>query len=95
MNDDSIAKHMYCHVLSVLLKGQKKKKKKKKEFLDILFGNKTKKIEVRKHFFAVQQGHLHYPIPTAHFNENVIFLKAGVSINCTYTHKLTLAHSLF
>ncbi len=28
MNDDSIAKHMYCHVLSVLLTGQKKKKKK-------------------------------------------------------------------
>ncbi len=27
MNDDSIAKHMYCHVLSVLLTGQKKKKK--------------------------------------------------------------------
>ncbi len=31
MNDDSIAKHMYCHVLSVLLTGQKKKKKKKPE----------------------------------------------------------------
>ncbi len=31
MNDDSIAKHMYCHVLSVLLTGQKKKKKKKKK----------------------------------------------------------------
>ncbi len=30
MNDDSIAKHMYCHVLSVLLTGQKKKKKKKR-----------------------------------------------------------------
>ncbi len=28
MNDDSIATHMYCHVLSVLLTGQKKKKKK-------------------------------------------------------------------
>ncbi len=27
MNDDSIATHMYCHVLSVLLTGQKKKKK--------------------------------------------------------------------
>ncbi len=27
MNDDSIAKHMYCHVLSVLLTGQRKKKK--------------------------------------------------------------------
>ncbi len=31
MNDDSIAKHMYCHVWSVLLTGQKKKKKKKKK----------------------------------------------------------------
>ncbi len=31
MNDDSIAKHMYCHVLSVLLTGQKKKEKKKKK----------------------------------------------------------------
>ncbi len=31
MNDDSIATHMYWHVLSVLLTGQKKKKKKKKE----------------------------------------------------------------
>ncbi len=31
MNDDSIATHMYCHVLSVLLTGQKKKKKKKKK----------------------------------------------------------------
>ncbi len=30
MNDDSIATHMYCHMLSVLLTGQKKKKKKKK-----------------------------------------------------------------
>ncbi len=30
MNDDSIATHMYCHVLSVLLTGQKKKKKKKR-----------------------------------------------------------------
>ncbi len=29
MNDDSIATHMYWHVLSVLLTGQKKKKKKK------------------------------------------------------------------
>ncbi len=31
MNDDSIATHMYWHVLSVLLTGQKKKKKKKKK----------------------------------------------------------------
>ncbi len=31
MNDDSIATHMYCHMLSVLLTGQKKKKKKKKK----------------------------------------------------------------
>ncbi len=31
MNDDSIATHMYCHVLSVLLTGQKKKRKKKKK----------------------------------------------------------------
>ncbi len=30
MNDDSIATHMYWHVLSVLLTGQKKKKKKKR-----------------------------------------------------------------
>ncbi len=30
MNDDSIATHMYCHMLSVLLTCQKKKKKKKK-----------------------------------------------------------------
>ncbi len=29
MNDDSIATHMYCHVLSVLLTGQKKKKREK------------------------------------------------------------------
>ncbi len=29
MNDDSIATHMYCHVLSVLLTGPKKKKKKR------------------------------------------------------------------
>ncbi len=36
MNDDSIAKHMYCHVLSVLLTGQKKKKKKKKKNTEIL-----------------------------------------------------------
>ncbi len=33
MNDDSIVTHMYCHVLSVLLTGQKKKKKKKKKEL--------------------------------------------------------------
>ncbi len=31
MNDDSIAKHMYCHVLSVLLTGKKKTKKKNKK----------------------------------------------------------------
>ncbi len=31
MNDDSIAMHMYWHVLSVLLTGQKKKKNKKKK----------------------------------------------------------------
>ncbi len=31
MNDDSIATHMHCHVLSVLLTGPKKKKKKKKK----------------------------------------------------------------
>ncbi len=31
VNDDSIATHMYWHVLSVLLTGQKKKKKKKKK----------------------------------------------------------------
>ncbi len=31
MNDDSIATHMYWHVLSVLLTGQKEKKKKKKK----------------------------------------------------------------
>ncbi len=31
MNDDSIAMHMYWHVLSVLLTGQKKTKKKKKK----------------------------------------------------------------
>ncbi len=30
VNDDSIVTHTYCHVLSVLLTGQKKKKKKKK-----------------------------------------------------------------
>ncbi len=30
VNDDSIATHMHCHVLSVLLTGPKKKKKKKK-----------------------------------------------------------------
>ncbi len=29
VNDDSIVTHTYCHVLSVLLTGQKKKKKKK------------------------------------------------------------------
>ncbi len=29
MNDDSIATHMHCHVLSVLLTGTGKKKKKK------------------------------------------------------------------
>ncbi len=29
MNDDSIATHTYCHVLSVLLTGQKNNKKKK------------------------------------------------------------------
>ncbi len=42
MNDDSIAKHMYCHVLSVLLTGQKKKKKKKK-----------KKMNAYKQFFFI------------------------------------------
>ncbi len=31
MNDDSIATHMHCHVLSVLLTGPGKKKKKKKK----------------------------------------------------------------
>ncbi len=31
MNDDSIATHMYCHMLSVLLTGQQKKRKKKKK----------------------------------------------------------------
>ncbi len=30
MNDDSIATHMHCHVLSVLLTGPEKKRKKKK-----------------------------------------------------------------
>ncbi len=30
MNDDSIATHMHCHVLSVLLTGPRKKKKKKR-----------------------------------------------------------------
>ncbi len=32
MNDDSIAMHMYWHVLSVLLTGQKKKKKNSKNW---------------------------------------------------------------
>ncbi len=45
MNDDSIATHMHCHVLSVLLTGpEKKKKKKKKKKERHLFSIKMKEI---------------------------------------------------
>ncbi len=51
MNDDSIAKHMYCHVLSVLLTGQKKKKKKKK-----------KKKDVKTHHFSSSLTLIYSPV---------------------------------
>ncbi len=70
MNDDSIAKHMYCHVLSVLLTGQKKKKKKKE-------------TQLFKHNVSVRQDILEMLV-YGFTLEIIIWLFFFTSTNCSF-----------
>ncbi len=78
MNDDSIATHMHCHVLSVLLTGPKKKKKKV-----------TTQSELKKHLSPVAVSIMQFnsraeccnwPIRIKHFRD--LCNKIWLSCNC-------------